>query len=41
MIANYDGIQWDVSKDKIQQDPLPTQTNKFTSLTPGHNMSDH
>lgn len=38
--ANYDGQKWDVSEKKIVQDPLPTQkNNKFTSLTPEHNMS--
>ena len=38
--ANYDGQKWDVSEKKIAQDPLPTQNNnKFTSLTPEHNMS--
>jgi hypothetical protein len=37
--ANYDGQKWDVSTEKIKQDPLPTQeSSKFTSLTPGHNM---
>ena len=35
--ANYDGQKWDVSENKIPQDPLPTQKNsKFTGLTPGH-----
>ena len=30
-IANYDSQKWDVSKDKIYQDPLPTQSNnKFS-----------
>ena len=39
--ANYDGLKWDVSKDKIKQDPLPThQGNKFLGLTPGHKMTD-
>ena len=40
-IANYDSQKWDVSKDKIYQDPLPTQgNNKFTGLTPGHKMTN-
>lgn len=39
-IANYDSQKWDVSKDKISQDPLPTQSNnKFSGLTPGHRMT--
>ena len=39
-IANYNSQKWDVSKDKITQDPLPTQTNnKFSGLTPGHRMT--
>ncbi len=39
-IANYNSQKWDISKDKIEQDPLPTQeNNKFTSLTPGHKLS--
>ena len=30
-IANYDAQKWDVSTDKIQQDPLPTQgPNRLT-----------
>ena len=38
-IANYDSQKWDVSKDKVYQEPLPTQgNNKFTGLTPGHRM---
>lgn len=38
-IANYNSQKWDVSKDKIIQDPLPTQeTNKYSALTPGHRM---
>ena len=29
-IANYDSQKWDVSKDKVYQEPLPTQgNNKF------------
>lgn len=40
-IANYDAQKWDVSSDKIQQDPLPTQgTNKLTGLTPGHRKTE-
>ena len=40
-IANYDSQKWDVSKDKVYQEPLPTQgNNKFTGLTPGHRMSN-
>ena len=40
-IANYDSQKWDVSKDKIYQDPLPTQSNnKFSGLTPGHKMTN-
>lgn len=39
--ANYDGQKWDVSPNKIKQDPLPTQqNNRFTGLTPGHNMTN-
>lgn len=39
--ANYDGLKWDVSADRIKQDPLPThEGNKFLGLTPGHKMSD-
>ena len=39
-IANYNSQKWDISKDKVEQDPLPTQdNNKFTGLTPGHKMS--
>ena len=39
-IANYDSQKWDISKDKIYQESLPTQeNNKFTGLTPGHKMS--
>ena len=38
-MANYNAQKWDVSKDKIAQDPLPTQgNNKYTGLTPGHKM---
>ena len=40
-IANYDAQKWDVSSDKIQQDPLPTQgTNKHSGLTPGHRRTE-
>lgn len=40
-IANYDSQKWDVSKDKVYQEPLPTQgNNKFTGLTPGHRMTN-
>ena len=40
-IANYDSQKWDVSKEKINQDPLPTQpNNKFSGLTPGHKMTN-
>jgi len=40
-IANYDAQKWDVSKEKIEQDPMPTQENsKFSSLTPGHKLSN-
>ena len=36
-LANYDGMKWDASNEKVAQDPLPTQdNNKFTGLTPGH-----
>ena len=36
-LANYDGMKWDASNQKVDQDPLPTQdNNKFTGLTPGH-----
>ena len=39
-IANYNAQKWDVSKDKIAQDPLPTQDgNKYAGLTPGHRLS--
>jgi hypothetical protein len=39
-IANYNAQKWDVSKDKIAQDPLPTQDgNKYAGLTPGHKLS--
>jgi hypothetical protein len=38
-IANYNSQKWDVSKDKVTQDPLPTQdNNKYSALTPGHKM---
>ena len=38
-IANYNAQKWYVSKDKIAQDPLPTQeNNKYSGLTPGHKM---
>ena len=34
-------LKRDVSKDKIYQEPLPTQgNNKFTGLTPGHKMTN-
>ena len=40
-IANYEAQKWDVSKEKIEQDPMPTQENsKFSSLTPGHKLSN-
>ncbi len=40
-IANYNSQKWDISKDKIAQDPLPTQnSNKYSALTPGHKMTD-
>ena len=36
-LANYDGMKWDASNEKVEQYPLPTQdNNKFTGLTPGH-----
>ena len=39
-LANYDGMKWDASNEKVEQDPLPTQdNNKFTGLTPGHRKS--
>ena len=39
-IANYDAQKWDVSKDKITQDPIPAQNNsKFVGLTPDHRMT--
>ena len=39
-LANYDGMKWDASNEKVDQDPLPTQdNNKFTGLTPGHRKS--
>lgn len=39
--ANYDGQKWDVSPNKIKQDPLPTHPNsKFAGLTPGHAVTN-
>lgn len=40
-LANYDSLKWDVSKDSINQYPMPTQdNNRHTGLTPGHNKSN-
>ena len=40
-IANYDSQKWDVSKEKIVQDPLPTQSSsKFSGLSPGHKLTN-
>ena len=39
-LANYDSQKWDVSTETVKQDPIATQNNnKYSSLTPGHNMS--